>query len=76
MTKAEARKILAAHKRIRDAIASINTLTDRVVERDCERGTDDMQTAEYQNLQYFADTVQAALEESVSESDANLVLGA
>jgi hypothetical protein len=76
MTKTEARAILAAHTKIRAAVAAINTLTDRVVERDVKRGTDEMQSAEYQNLQYFADTVQAAIEESVSESDANAALAA
>lgn len=76
MNKSQARTIVQAFKNVKRAIEAIDALTDEVVENDCSRGTDAMQSAHWQNTQYFADSIR--LERDKAEHvlcDACAVLG-
>lgn len=59
---------------IRTACAGLDSLTDAVVEKDCARGTDDMQSAYWQNVYRMQQTVVIAVDEFAPENIQNSYL--
>jgi hypothetical protein len=69
ITKSQANKATKILQSLKDAKEQASVLTDDVVARDVDNGTDDMQSAFWQNFQYLLDSIdEDDLEAFLSES--------